>query len=261
MDTRKWIAWIGGVLVLAALTSETWAQGGRPDRRTAPPPEGIGRPTAPPPDGIRPPGTGPGTTSQPAVALSFSGEYAEMVNELKLNANQQKFLGTVVKEEEKSLANFDRDNKKQLDDLNKSLDGFNKRLADPNRFNADANNARATVQAAIARVVANREKLSRNFKVRAMGTFTPDQKATWIGLKLNRILSEELAPLSLSAEQQTAVRTLCDREAKSVTEPDVAANTTLQDSVRQQISAGVLTEEQRTRYAQILAERQAKKPT
>ena len=261
MHTRKWMLALTVTLTVAALACGAWAQAASPPpRRTAPPPEGIGRPTAPPPDGIRPVGPGP-TTSQPAVPLSFSGEYDEMVKLLNLSANQQKFVASVAKDEEKALATYDQEHKKQLEDLNKNLDAFNKRLADPNRFNADANNARTIIQENIARVGALREKLARNFKVRATATFTPEQKTTWIGIKLYRIFVDETTPLGLSAEQSAAVKAICDREAKSATKVDVAGDTELQTTVRQQVIATVLNDEQRVRYAQIVAERQAKTPT
>jgi hypothetical protein len=203
----------------------------------------------------------PRPTSQPAAPFTLTGEYDEMIKLLNLNDTQKKYVVTAAKNESNALAAYDQTNKKQLDDLNKNLDTFNKRLADPNHFNADANNARAIIQANIARIAAKRQDISHRFKIIAANTLTPEQKTTWIGIKLSRIVAEDFALLNLSADQAAAVKDICDRQAQTATNVDVAADKDLQAAVRQQVVASVLTDDQKLRYAQIVAERQAKNPS
>jgi len=261
MATNRLVSVVVLSLTVFALAGAAWAQ-----------PSPSGRPTAPPPDGGRMPPDGrfgPGMTpppgynpsSQPAVPVTVSGEYEEISRLFKLTAAQQKGIENIIRDEQKALANFDKENKKGLDELNKNLDAMNKRLSDPNRFSLDANNARATLLHRIELLGAARDRIAHLFKARAAGVLTTEQRATWIGVKLNHVLSDELMPVGLSAEQQASVKAICEQSGKTATSADVEADQALMDSVRQQVSGSVLNDQQRTRYSEVLRERQARKAT
>ena len=128
-----------------------------------------------------------------------------------------------------------------------------------------ANTARLAYQKQIealrkqnVQIADQRGKLAHTFKLKAMGLFTPPQKARWVSYKLGRMMQDEFASVGLSQEQLAKVKELCELDAQTATKPDVPADKELLDKVKQQVNLTILTDEQRQKYADILQERQNK---
>jgi hypothetical protein len=253
MTMTGWATRLGMLLVIAGTAGTALAQRG--------PGGGAGgeRPSAPlPSGGFRGPGAGnqppPGMSSTSRPATVLAGEYQEMNRIVTFTAVQQKSVGRIQENEEKALADYDKENAKKLEDLNK-------KLADLSKLKGDANSARNAIQTQITLVGSLRDRRSHSFKVQAMGIFTPAQKATWVSTRLNQVMTTEFMPVSLSEEQQAKVKAICDEQGKTATNPDVMTNQALQDTIRQQVMVGILDQDQRTRYQQVLLDRQqAKNP-
>jgi hypothetical protein len=258
---RKQIAVLIGVVVFAAASAASNAQTIRTGPIPGPTPGTAPRPPSP---NATP---SPSATARPAATpapVVLTGEYLEMATEANMTATQQKALGSISRNEANALAKFDQDNAKHLDELNKRLADAQKRLDDLNKLTTDANTARQACQKQldlihkqIDLVSDNRARLSHTFKVQAMNLFTPDQKPVWVSYVLNKLMTAEFMPVGLSSDQQTRVKDFCNQAGLSATSADVSANKDLQDSVKQQV-IGILDDQQKLKYNQIVQEREAK---
>ncbi len=267
----KWTAtWIGLGLI-AMLASAAWAQG--PD---------MGRPTAPPPTGGFGPGGGYGmgggpmmmAPQGPVVAAVVTADYDEMKRILKLTPVQTKNIDKIIEDEGKALGQFDKEKAKTSEDLNKKLTDASQKLNDLKSANPDPNFYSTAVKAQVGglekqvaalkkqidlTITQPRERLSHSFKVRAMASLTPEQKATWASLKLEQLMTGEFSGVGLTPEQLAALKAMCDKEAKTLTSPDVLSNKELQDKLKQSIQTTVLDDQQRVRYAESVRLREAAK--
>jgi hypothetical protein len=255
MINRRWTVALGLFLGAAAIAGPAWAQG--PTRG----PSGGAGPMRGPGAGdtYRPP-TAPPTVQGP---VSLSGDYDEMVREANMTPAQKKNVTSIAGDEQKALAKFDQDHAKQLEDINKKIGDAQKKLDDLNSATYDANTARQAYQKTIdvlrkqvAQIADSKAKLSHTFKVRAMGLFTPQQKAIWVGYVLSRLMTNEFMSVGLTQEQQTGMRSICDQIGLTATKADVAEDQPLIDTAKQQVVTNVLNDDQRQKYAQILQDRQ-----
>jgi hypothetical protein len=218
-------------------------------------------------------GMGAGPKVAAPTPITFSGEYAEIIREANMTAAQQKSLETVVRDEEKALAQHDRQNAKNLDDLNKKLAEVNKKISDlraqapdPNamapalktQIDAQLKNAKV-YQDQIDRLAASREGISRTYKGRAVSLLTPVQKTAWFTFVLNRRMTEEFLSVGLSAEQQGKVRAWCEQAAKSVKGQDPLSSKDTLDALITQIATQVLDATQRANYVQARREKEKAK--
>jgi hypothetical protein len=266
---RNWTATLAGLGMIAMLAGTAWAQGPISGRTSAPPPSGgfggggygMGGPVTMAPQG-------------PVVAPVVTADYDEMKRVLKLTPPQTKNIDKVIEDEGKALGQFDKEKAKTLEDLNKKLTEATQKLNDLRTANPDPNSYTTGVKAQVGGlekqvaalkkqidmgITQPRERLSRQYKARAMASFTAEQKLTWSSLKLEQLMTGEFASASLSAEQQAAVKAMCDNEAKTLTSPDVLANKEVQDKLKQAIQSTVLDPQQQARYAEAVRLRDAAK--
>lgn len=206
-------------------------------------------------------GPGPG----PQGPVSLGNDYEEMVREANMTVAQKKTVDSIAAEDQKALTKFDQEHAKQLDDINKKLLDARRKQDDLNKLTIDANTARLAyqkqidaLQKQIDLIAAARARLSHSFKVRAMGLFTPAQKAKWVGFKLNRIMQDEFIAVSLSAEQQAKMQDICAQDGQTAIKADVSTDKELLDTAKQQVLTNILDDAQRQKYVQDLQDRQNK---
>jgi Spy/CpxP family protein refolding chaperone len=179
-----------------------------------------------------------GGNSNPPPEQAFSGEYREMIDVTKFTPAQRESLHKLLEEHDKAI----KDNDAAKLDAAKA------------QVSANTDDDRKAADEKMKNILAQRDAIEHTMKVKAFEIMTPDQKVIWTAYKLEKFFVAELSGLDpkLDDTQKTQLKALCQTDGAKTPSPDVAGDTKLLDSVRKDISAKVLTDQQRTNYDKLL---------
>ncbi len=166
---------------------------------------------------------------------AFTGDFADIVKECKPNEAQQDAIHKIQLEQEKTLTEFDKSRKAAKDDLDKKI--------------AAAKNEKdkASLQAKIAAIDADRERVAMEFRKKAFDKLSPEQRIKYIEVKLESRLGERFKGLGMTEEQTTKWKSTLAADAKKIQQPIMLWDPKVTAEVESHL-VSILTEPQRNKY-------------
>jgi len=179
---------------------------------------------------------------------SLRGEYAIMVSQCNLTAEQETQLKAKVEARKQAVAEWEQAHGNKAAELKKAM-----------KEARDAGKKDEVKRLGQEMKALSDERRSLHEKTMAdiYAILTPEQKTTWAGFRLYRQVMRWCKRAGLSQEQQATIRKMANAKAKGVTNADDdKAARQIVTALRKDIEQSVLTAEQR----EALAKKPEKKP-
>lgn len=174
------------------------------------------------------------TTQMPQ--LITGDDLDAMVKELKLGDDQAAKLKEKFAAKDAALVAWDKDNAEKLSTANTAVDA------------ARTSKDRAAMQKAtddLKALYGQRNDLVNTKDAEIEASLPADQRTSWTGYKLNKVVIEKLRNVIVTDDQAAKIRTMANDSAKELTAKDQAAFTASADKLTEKVKAEVLTDAQR----------------
>jgi hypothetical protein len=171
---------------------------------------------------------------------SFTDDMERLNGVVGLNEKQTAAISRLRQDRDKALANWDKQNEKQLQRAREALD----------KLEGEKNErARKDIEARVARINKSRENLFQQYEKRMFALLDPAQRGKWNGPLMQSAVIGEFESLSLNEKQLEDVKGICATGGSRLAAPFASAEQQrVIESLKAQIVARVLTKEQRTAY-------------
>jgi len=186
------------------------------------------------------------TPARIAKPGSLQAEYALMVKECKLTAEQQAALKDKVEAKAQAVSNWEKAN---ADKLKAARDALQK--ARQASHKDDARKARETVHA----LETEKAKVQADGLAEIAASFTPEHREAWDAFVLYRAMTRHFAKAELSSEQDAKVRPMAAEAAREIAalQGDAAAKEKAAGEIRANLEKSIeetaLTADQREKLA------------
>jgi Spy/CpxP family protein refolding chaperone len=182
--------------------------------------------------------------TQPGKEL-IRGEYAMMVNVLKLTEDQQQQLAKLLKARQDALEAWEQAYGKKFEELERTA-------KEQPQDSPAAQQAREELR----QLRDDRDRVGREQRGAIPSILTDEQRAKWGEFRLYRVVNRRYSFLNLPEEAENKIMALCEqatKELQGVEDRDVRRK--VMDKLHQDIQTQVLTEQQRQQVQERQAER------
>jgi len=177
---------------------------------------------------------------KPAVPKSaIKGEWAVMVKECSLTADQQTKLEEKVKAMNAALTDWDTRHKEQLTKLNADIKAA-KDAKDQEKLRG--------LRQQLKMLQADRNGLQQQHRKGILNLLTPEQRQTWAVYNIQLDVTRRFAKVKLTDDQRAKIKTLCEAtlaEMDKLPADQQKARTALKTKLYSTVEQQVLTDEQR----------------
>ncbi|MEA3366845.1 MAG: Spy/CpxP family protein refolding chaperone [Planctomycetota bacterium] len=166
------------------------------------------------------------------------GEYAIMVSQCNLTAEQETQLKAKVEARKQAMAEWEQAHGDKAGELKKAM----KEARD-----AGKKDEVKRLGQEMKTLSAERRRLHEKTMADIYGILTPDQKITWAGFRLYRRMMRRYKKTGLTEEQQATIRKMSDATAEKLADAkaDEKAEDQIVTALRSEIEQNILTAKQR----------------
>lgn len=171
--------------------------------------------------------------SQPAP---LKGEFLMLANETGMTPEQRAKLVETLRERDVAIQSFNAQNEARIRQLQKEM--LSARETHNHESILSLSKEHQTLESA-------RRGIADRYDQKIVGLMTREQARTWEGYKLSRALMKDLGRVSLTPEQNAAIRAKAEKTAEALTGADDRVRNKTRAELRKSIESEVLTQAQR----------------